>query len=87
MKARPVVPDSETCRAADKRLGPAWKGPSTPHGRGMLCYGRGRSLGGLIFRMLRESVGAIILITDPEKVRETLGLLEHKPGIGRATHS
>jgi hypothetical protein len=36
--------------------------------------------------MLRETLDAIILVTDPEKVRETLGLPESEPGIGQATH-
>jgi len=88
MKTRPVVLDSETCRAADSSqpLGRAWKCPSIPHGRAMRCYAKGRSLGGLIFRVLRESAGAIVMITDPETVRETLGLLEAEPGIGHTTH-
>jgi len=63
------------------------KCPLTPHGVGVLCYANGRVLSGLIFRILRESLGAIIMITDPEKVRETLGLLENEPGIGHVTHS
>ena len=41
---------------------------------------------GLIFRMLRETLGAIILTTDPEKVRQTLRLFESEPGIGQPTH-
>jgi hypothetical protein len=36
--------------------------------------------------MFREILGAIILIADPEKVRETLALLESEPGIGHVTH-
>jgi hypothetical protein len=53
----------------------------------VLCYTNGRVLGGLIFRILRETLGAIILTTDPEKVRETLELLENKPGTEQATHN
>jgi hypothetical protein len=33
------------------------------------------------FCILRETLDAMILITDPEKVRETLRLLESEPGI------
>jgi hypothetical protein len=52
----------------------------------VLCYTNGRVLSGLIFRILRETLGAIILTTDPEKARETLGLLESEAGIEQVTH-
>jgi hypothetical protein len=62
------------------------KCPLTPRGVGVLCYTNGRVLGSLIFRIFRETLGAIILITDPEKVHETLGLMESEPEIGHRTH-
>jgi hypothetical protein len=52
----------------------------------VLCYAKGRVLAGLIFRMLRETLGAIILTTDPEKVRQTLRLFESEPELGQPTH-
>jgi hypothetical protein len=52
----------------------------------MLCYTNGRLLSGLVFRILRETLAAIVLTTDPEKVRETLRLLESEPGIEQVTH-
>lgn len=90
MKTRLMVPHLEARKAAE--LG--WRSsltrmtncPLTLHGVGMLCYATGRVLSGLIFRIVRETLGAIIIITDPEKVRETLQLLESKPGIGQVTH-
>ena len=33
-------------------------------------------LSGVVFRIFREILGAIILTTDPEKARETLEFLE-----------
>jgi hypothetical protein len=36
--------------------------------------------------MLRETLGAIILTTDPEKVRRTLRLFESEPELGQPTH-
>jgi hypothetical protein len=46
--------------------------PSAPHGV--------RILSRMTFRVLRETFSAITLVTDPEKVRETLGVLESEPG-------
>ena len=90
MKTRLVVPDSEASKAAGigRRSSLTWMTncPLTPHGVGVLCYTNGRVLSGLIFRILRETLGAIILTTDPEKARETLGLLESEPGRGHVTH-
>ena len=87
MKTRFIVPDSGARKAAGigRRSSLTWMTncPLTPHGVGVLCFTNGRVLGGLIFRMLRETLGAIILITDPEKVRETLGLSESEPEIGQ----
>ncbi len=60
--------------------------PLTLHGVGTLCYTNSRMLGGLILRILRETPGAILLTTDPEKVRETLRLFERGPGIEQVTH-
>jgi len=91
MKTRPVVADSEGRRAAESGpySGPAWveKHPSAPYQGEVLCGAKGRVLGGSIFRLLREGLGAIIMITDPEKVRETLGLLENEPEAGRVTRT
>jgi hypothetical protein len=71
MKTRSIVPDSDTRKAAGIRrhLSITWRA--------------NRPL--TPFCILRETLDAIILITDPEKVRETLGLLESEPGIGQAT--
>jgi len=60
--------------------------PLTPHGVGEPRHTKNRVLSGSIFRMLRETLGAIVMITHPEKVRETLGLLESEPGIRQVTH-
>jgi len=90
MKTRLIVPDSEASKAAGirRRSNLAWMKscPLTPHGAGRLCYTNGRVLSGLIFRMLCETLSAIILITDPDKARETLTRLENESGIERVTH-
>ncbi len=90
MKTRLIVQDSEARKAAGigRRSSLTWMTncPLTPQGIGVLCYTNSRVLSGLIFRILRETLAAIILTTDPEKVRETLGLLESEPGIGQVTH-
>ena len=90
MKTRLIVPDSEASKAAGigrrSSLTRTTNRPLTPHGSWVLCYTSSRVLGGLIFRILRETLGAIILTTDPEKVRETLGLLESEPEIEQVTH-
>ena len=90
MKTRLIVPDSEARKAAGigRRSSLTWitNCPLTPHGSWVLCYTSGRVLSGLLFRILRETLGAIILTTDPEKVRETLGLLENEPGMEQVTH-
>jgi hypothetical protein len=87
MKTCLIAPDARKAAEIGRRTSLAWmtKCPSTPHNVGVLCA-NGRVLSGLIFHMLRETLGAIILITDPEKVRETLGLPESEPGIGHVTH-
>ena len=36
---------------------------------------------GFIFRMVSETLRTMILVTDPEKVRETLELFESEPEI------
>ena len=41
---------------------------------------------GLVFGTLRETLRAIIMITDPDRVRETLGLRESDSGVRRVTH-
>jgi len=89
MKTRLIVPDSEANRAAGVRRCPSltWMTNCrlTPHGVGVLCCTNGRVLSGLVFRILRETLGAIILSADPEKVRVTLGLLESEP-VNQVTH-
>ncbi len=40
----------------------------------------------LIFRLLRETLGAIILTADPERVRQVLKLFESEPEVGQPTH-
>ena len=72
MKTRSIVPDSDARKAAGIRrhLSITWRA--------------NRPL--TPFCMLRETLDAIILVTDPEKVRDTLGLLENEPEIGQATH-
>jgi hypothetical protein len=86
MKTRSIVSDSDARKAAEiaRRSSLTWmtKCPLTPRGIGALCCTNGRVLGSLVFRILRETPGAMILITDPEKVRETLGLPESEPGMG-----
>ncbi len=90
MKTRLIVPDSEARTAAEigRRSSLTWMTscPLTPHGVGALCCTNGRVLSGLIFRIVRETLNAIILTTDPEKVREMLGLLESEQGIKHVTH-
>ena len=90
MKSRFIVPDSEVRKAAGigrrTHLTRMTNSPLTPHGVGVLCYAKSRVLGSLLFRMLCETLGAIILTTDPEKVRRTLRLLESEPELGQPTH-
>jgi hypothetical protein len=90
MKTRLIVPDPEAPTSAEigRRSGLAriTNRPSTLHGIGMLCYRNGCVLSGLIFGAVRETLRAIIMITDPQKVRETLELLEREPGIEQVNH-
>jgi hypothetical protein len=90
MKTGALVSDPEARKTAGiwRRSGVTWitNCPPGPHGVVPLCYTNGRLLSGLIFRILRETLAAIILTTDPQKVRETLGLLESEPALGRVTH-
>jgi len=90
MKTRPIVSDSDARKAAGtgRRSSLTWMTtcPLTPRGVGVLCYTNCRVLGGLIFRIIREIPGALVLTADPEKARETLGLLESEPGRGHVTH-
>ena len=90
MKSRLIVPGSEVDKAAGigRRACLSWMTncPSTPHDAGVLCYANGRALARLIFRILRETAGAIILTTDPEKVRQTLRLFESEPEMGQPIH-
>lgn len=74
-----MASDSEARRRTETepRSNPAGKRPLALHGREMLCHEKELGLIGVIFRLLRESLGAIILITDPDKVLETLRLSEH----------
>jgi hypothetical protein len=87
MKTLLVVPDSAARKAAGigRRSRLTWM-THCPRGVGVLCYRNGRVLSGLIFRILRETLGAIILTTDPEKVREALGLADGEPGIEQVSH-
>ena len=90
MKSRHIVPDPEVRKAAGIK-GRACRNrmtncPSTPHDAGVLCCANGRALARLIFRILRETVGAIILTTDPEKARQTLRLFESEPEMGQPIH-
>jgi hypothetical protein len=90
MKTRLTVRDSRARKAAgigrNSRLIRIVKSLSTPHVTAVLCCKNGRVLSGSIFRVLHETLGAIIMITNPERVRETLGLLEGEPEAGQATH-
>jgi len=90
MKSRLIVPDSEVHKAegTGRRACLTWMTncPSTPHGAGLLCYANGRTLSSLIFHMLRETLGAIILTADPERVRQVLRLFESEPEVGQPTH-
>ena len=77
MKSHPVVvPGWEGDREAEtgchSNLPRMTTDPLTPHGI--------RVLSRLTFRVLRETFSAITLVADPERVRETLGLLESEPG-------
>jgi hypothetical protein len=45
-----------------------------------------RGLGRRIVRVFREIVDALVMITDPERVRETLRLWEAESGKGRVVH-
>ena len=89
MKSRLVVPDSEVCKAMGigRRANLTWMTncPSTLHGPGVLCYTKSRVLSSLIFRLVREIPGAIILTADPERVRDGAES-ESEPGIGQQTH-
>jgi hypothetical protein len=90
MKTRLILRDSRARKAAgigrNSRLIRMAKGLLTPHGTAVLCCRNGRVLSGSIFRILHETLGAIIMITNPEKVRETLGLLEGEPEVRQASH-
>jgi len=61
--------------------------PSNASRANALCRTNGRVLSGFIFGMLRETLDVLVMITDPEKVRETLEQLEKEPGTGHATHA
>lgn len=64
------------------------RGPEAlPAGTGEgTCLPSGAGFGTSIVRILGETLGAIIMITDPEKVRETLESWENETAIGEAAH-
>ena len=84
MNTRFVVSDSATCqpKEIERCANPAGAKNRSSHLRsvGASPYRRGRVLAGPLFRVVRDAFGALVLITDPEKVRETLGLLDDEPG-------
>ena len=90
MRTHLIVPDPKVRKT--ERI----QGQSTPdQGSGRFLAGQGLAasccantllLGTSIFSALRETLRTIVMITDPERVRETLGLLEKESGIDRVTH-
>jgi hypothetical protein len=90
MKTRLIVSDPKACKA--ERIGgqsnPDQGGDRTLTGQGLaVCrYANTFHLGSSIISAFRETLRTIVMITDPERVRETLGLPEKEPGIDRVTH-
>ncbi len=90
MKTRLIVSDPEACKA--ERIG----GQSNPdqgdnrsltgQGFAACCCANTFHLGGSIISAFRETLRTIVMITDPERVRETLELPEKGPGKDRVPH-
>ena len=54
---------------------------ASSYGLGVLLYRWGQVLDGFSFRELRDNLGATIRTSDPEKVRQALGVPIREPGI------
>jgi hypothetical protein len=89
MKSRLTEPDSEKGKRGGTGKRPsrpgAETGPLSAREVALICCAKARSLGSLIFRILRETPRVIVLTTDPQRVREALGRTENEPG-KRQTH-
>ena len=85
MKATLIIPESEARRAlkSRKRSRLTWTTdhPASSYGLGVMMYANGDILDGFNFRGLRDTLGATIETTDPEKVCRALGLPAREPGI------
>jgi hypothetical protein len=90
MKSVLVVPDSPVRRTARirqrSRLTCSTKNSENEYGMSLIVHHRWNLLDGYNFRVLRETMGARILTTDPTKVRKVLGLPESEPGIEEVCH-
>ena len=87
MKATLIIPDSVARRElkARRRSRLTWKAdrPGSSSGPGVMAYANGDILAGFTFRGLRNTLGATIETTNPEKVCRALGLPVGEPGIER----
>jgi hypothetical protein len=80
-----IVPDSPSRKAAGvrQRSRLTWETnhPSSTFGLGVLLYHNDDVLDGARFRVLRDTLGARILTTDPMRVCRALDLPEGEEGI------
>jgi len=85
MKAILIIPDSEGRRELKvrqrSRLTWTTNHPASHYGLGVMLYSNGDILDGFNFRGLRDTLGARIETTDPEKVCRALGVPEGERGI------
>jgi hypothetical protein len=90
MKNRLMVSGPKACAA--ERIGgqpnPDQGSDRSLTGQGLAacCCANTSHLGSSIISAFRETLRTIVMITDPERVRETLELPEKEPGIDRVTH-
>jgi hypothetical protein len=90
MKTVLIVPDSPARKAARirqrSRLTSTTKHVANDYGMGVIVHHKWAVLDGYNFRVLRETLGARIVTTNPKEVCRALGLSESEPGIERVAH-
>jgi len=85
MKTTLIIPDSKARQTlgARRRSRLTWTTdhPASSYGLGVLLYSTGDMLDGFNFRGFRDTLGARIETTDPDKVCRSLGIPEGEEGI------
>lgn len=85
MEATLIIPDSKAWQTlgAQRRSRLRWTSshPASSDGLGVLLYSNGNLLNGLMFKTLRDLLGARIETTDPDKICGALGIPAGEEGI------